>query len=357
MLAAIVAVALAVWLVPWTRARVTAAATVTEALGLAPTRPFAPTITVETDRIARTMVDVYSPGEDAPPVIFVPGAAPAGRGDSRVERLAHVFATAGRTVVVPELTVYEERLVPADVERLVAIAGELSDQDHGVVFLGFSFGGSLALVAAADPRLDGRVEGVATFGAYADLIGVVQAATTGVAVVDQQRFAWDADPRAEEVVQEELTSLLPEGAAQAVRSVLNGDGRADELEAAERAVYDLLANEDPERTYQLADELAAPMQDRVAEVSPVAVAQGLHDVPIVAMHSRNDPVIPYGELRRLGEAVPHARLLTIEGLGHAQLELTEPQGWVGAIDDLWATWSFAGRVVQWQEPTWPWGAG
>ena len=351
------AVALVAWLVPWSRARITGAATVADALGLAPWRPFAPQVSVRTDEIAATTVDVYAPAADAPPVLLVPGAVPAGREDDRVRRLATVLARADRQVVVPELTVYDETLVPSDVERLVAIADELPDDGDGVVFVGISFGGSLALMAAADPRLDGQVAGVATFGAYADLVGVVQAATTGVAVVDGERLSWDADPRAEEVVQEELTSLLPPSSARAVRGALNSGGDGQGLDLSERAVYELLANDDPDRTFELAQELPPSIQDRIAAVSPTSVADQLGDVPIVALHSRTDPVIPYGELRRFAEALPHAQTLTVEGLEHAQLEVTDPGGWIGALDDLWTMWSFAGRALWWQEPTWPWGAG
>ncbi|MDX1658976.1 MAG: hypothetical protein R3343_09170 [Nitriliruptorales bacterium] len=347
---------LAAWLHPWSRARLTGVATVAEGFGAPIVRPLAPTVSVHTTRLADTEVDVYVGGDTAPVLVLVPGAVPAGRDDERVRRLAHVLARAERRVVVPELAVYDERLVEEDVSLLVDLVVELSSDGGEVAFVGISFGGSLALVAAADPAVDGRLAGVATFGAHADLVGVLQAATTGVSVVGGDTIPWDADPRAQEVVRDKLTGLLAPDQADAVRAALDSDGSAGLSPGAE-AVRRLLANDDPRRTYELADALPAPIRARLASVSPVAVADQLGDVPIVAMHSREDRVIPYGELLRLGTALPHARLLTVDSLAHAELELTDPGGWIGALDDLWTTWSFTGRALHWQEPTWPWGDG
>ena len=168
---------------------------------------------------------------------------------------------------------------------------------------------------------------------------------------------WDADPRAEPVVRDQLLSLLPENDAQAVREVLEEGTGVRQLSAAARAVHDVLINEDPRRTSGLARRLPERIRQRLAVVSPTAVADGLSDVPVVAMHSRDDPVIPHGELRRLGAAVPHARLLDVDSLEHAELSITSPGGWIGAVGDLVTIWSFTTAVLRWQEPTWPWGAG
>lgn len=350
-------VVLLLWLVPPFRAHLTAVATVADGVGISSWRPFAPSVSTGKGSVGGHTADLYAPVGDAPTVVLVPGAVPAGRDDPRVEGLAGALARADRRVVVPELAVYDEQLVPDDVDRLVAVARAASGEAGPVVLVGISFGGSLALLAAADPRLEGRVAGVATFGAYADLVGVIQAATTGGSVVDGRSIPWPADPRAEEVVREQLVTLLPDREADAVRAALEEDRDPGHLPRGARAVHDLLANDDPERTYRLARALPPRIRERLAAVSPVAVADRLSDVPVLAMHTRDDPVIPYGELVRLGTTVPHTRLLTVDSLGHAGFEVSSPGGWVGAVDDLATITSFTTTTLRWQEPRWPWGPG
>ncbi|MFU8839423.1 MAG: hypothetical protein ACNA8R_01720 [Nitriliruptoraceae bacterium] len=102
--------------------------------------------------------------------------------------IATAIARADRVVVVPELEVYSEQLLPGDVERITEVALALADEQPGVVLAGLSFRGSLGLLAAADPQLVDQVRLVATFGAYADLAGVIQAVTTCVSLVADERL-------------------------------------------------------------------------------------------------------------------------------------------------------------------------
>jgi pimeloyl-ACP methyl ester carboxylesterase len=327
--------------------RVVALVTVAEGLGLDVPRPFAPAVGQVPDVIGGVEVDRYAPSADGvsstdPPIVLVPGAAPAGRDDERVVAIATALARASRTVVVPELEVYGEDLVPADIERLVDVAGALS-RDGPVVLAGLSFGGSLSLVAADDPRLADRVALVATFGAYADLAGVVQAVTTGVSLVGGEQIGWDPDPRAAEVVEEQLLGLLTGADREVVVAVLAGARDAASLRSELRAVYDLLEDDDPERTMAHVDAAPEAVRVRVAEVSPVRAAPDLA-VPIVALHARDDPVIPYGELARLEVAYAQTEALTLATFDHVGLG-DEDEGWWVTARDLWTTARFVHRVL------------
>jgi hypothetical protein len=73
------------------------------------------------------------------------------------------------------------------------------------------------------------------------------------------------------------------------------------------------------------------------------------EAPVVAMHSTDDPAIPYGELPRLGELVPHARLITLDRFEHVDLELDSPRDLLRAGGDLLAVWRFATHVLSAQE--------
>ena len=328
--------------------RIVSLVTVADGLGLEVPRPFAPAVDRVPDVLGGVEVDRYAPSVDGassadPAIVLVPGAAPAGRDDERVVAVATAMARASRTVVVPELEVYDEDVVPADIERLVDVAGALS-RDHGAVVLaGLSFGGSLSLVAADDPRLADRVALVATFGAYADLAGVVQAATTGVSLVDGERFAWEPDPRAGEVVEEQLLGLLTPADRAAVTAVLMGDREAASLRPELRAVYDLLEDDDPRATMAHLDAAPEAVRDRIAEVSPARAAPDL-EAPIVALHARDDPIIPYGELARVQRTYPQTEALTLATFDHVGLG-DDDQGWWVTARDLWTAARFVHRVL------------
>lgn len=346
-------VVLAVSLLQPLRVRAVAAATVADALDLPVPRPLATTVEVHERPVGGVTGDVYDPGGDAPAIVLIPGAAPDGRQDERVQRLARAVAGAGRLVFVPELEVYDQQLTTADVDRLVLATRALTDEDRGpAVLLGTSFGGALGLLAAADPRLEGRLAEVAVFGAYVDLLGVVQAASTGTSLVAGQRLAWEAHPDAEEIVRDRLLELLDEEERAAVLTVLDGEVEAGELPGELEAVHALLTHDDPARTYAIAEQLPLSIRERIAQVSPAAVASRI-DTPVVAMHSTDDPAVPYGELVRLGEAIPHARLITLESFEHVDLEVESPRDWLQTGGDLLGAWRFATDVLAAQERWWP----
>jgi pimeloyl-ACP methyl ester carboxylesterase len=323
--------------------------TVAEGLGMDVSRPFAPAIDRERSTIGDLEVDRYAPDGGhtdtvrRPAIVLVPGASPAGRDDRRVVAIATALSRADRVVIVPELEVYGEDLVPADIDRIVDITAVAAADHEAVVLAGLSFGGSLGLIAAADPRLEGRVGLVATFGAYADLAGVIQAATTGVSLVGDQRIAWEPDPRAEEVIGDQVLALLPTADRAAVAAALAGDRTAAALRPELRAVHELLTAEDPDQTMSALEAGPEVVKERIAEVSPVRVAQDL-EVDIVAMHTVDDPVIPYGELARLRAAYPQTRTLTLTTFDHVGIGENE-QGWWVTIRDLWKTTRFVRHIL------------
>jgi pimeloyl-ACP methyl ester carboxylesterase len=326
--------------------RTVALVTVAEGLGFDPPRPFAPEVTREVVDLGGVEADAYLPQgadlQDQPAIVLVPGATPDGREDRRVVDIATAFARAGRTVVVPELEVYGEDLVAEDVDRLVQVAAALAADGEPVVLAGLSFGGSLSLLAAGDPRSAGTIGLVATFGAYADLAGVIQAATTGTSVVDGERFDWAPDPRAREVVEDQLLDLLPEQAARQVRQALEGGVDPASLPAELGAIHELLTTDDPDRVMALLDGAPTPVQDRIVEVSPVRAVPDL-PVPLVALHAVDDPVIPYGELRRLELAYPDTDAISLATFDHVGPGADE--SWWVATRDLWRTARFVDRVL------------
>lgn len=350
--AALVVVLLLGVFLPPVRTRLVAGVTLADALGVGVPRPLAASVERRRTAVGGVTGDLYTPGSGGPSVVVVPGATRAGARDARVVRLARALAGSRREVFVPVLDVYRRELLPADVDRIVRAATALADWGR-VTVLGFSFGGSLALLAAADRGLEGRLALVATFGAYTDLVGVVQAATTGVSLVGGRRIPWPAHPRAEEIVREHLVGLLPAAQRDPLRRALDGRGDPEGLPAAARSAYRLLTHRDPARTGALAAGLPVGVRRRLAEMSPSSVLHRI-TVPVIAMHAVDDPVIPYGELLRLGAALPEARLLTTDGFQHVDLDLSSPASWWRALDDLATAWRFTTALLEAQGGRWPW---
>jgi hypothetical protein len=349
----LVVVVLVVLLVlPWLIGRIVAGATVLEGLGIAGPRPFAPAVERHPGTLAGISVDRYAPASADDglfdgarrAILLVPGATPSGRDDRRVVAIAEALARADRVVVVPELEVYGEDLVPADVDRLVALTGALAAIHGPVVIAGISFGASLGLVAAADPQVAGEVALVATFGAYADLAGVVQAATTGVSLVGDQRIPWDPHPRALDVVREQLLGLLDDDDRGQVQAALASRSDPADLPSELRAVHDLLAAEDPTQTMALVERSPPVVRERIAAVSPARAGADL-TVPVVALHAADDPVIPYGELARLDATLPVVERLTLATFDHVGIE-TDGHSWWVTVRDLWQTSRFVDRMLR-----------
>lgn len=337
-------------LLPPVQARGKAVAVLADALGLPFPRPAAAPVTRVAATIGGVPGDLYSPGQPAPAIVLIPGAAPGGKDDPRVIRVARALARAERVIFVPTLDLAERRLVEEDIDRLVLSTSALADHElvrDRVTILGFSYGGSFGLVAAADPRLEGKLAQVAVFGAYYDAIGLVQAVTTGVSLVDGQRIPWEGHPMAEAILRARAVSLAPGKEQNALLAALGG-GSTRGLGRSARAIYDLLVNEDPARTFDLAARLSTSARDLLARFSPSSVADRI-DVPVVAMHSIDDPAVPYGEAVRLKRGIPGARLVSVEAFRHVDFSVTSPAAWIQASDDVWNAWRFTSWILAAQE--------
>lgn len=272
-------------------------------------------------------------GGPAPAVLLAAGVTPQGVADPRVMRLASALARAGRVVFVPELDLPGDRVGEDDVERLVRAMLALDEAPGtrgGLVALGFSFGGSFSLVAAADERVADRLRAVAAFGAYGHLTGLVQAATTGVTAVGERVFRWTGHERTSSLLRRRLEQTLASGR----------DGFTDEHRELLQAVLD---NQDPARVEALVRRLPAPLPTLMERLSPVTVADRVR-APVLLLHAVDDPIIPYGELQRLVQAFPDAQVHEVRLFTHVDFRPT-PGRLAEAVRDLAATWRFAAALL------------
>jgi pimeloyl-ACP methyl ester carboxylesterase len=324
---------------PLVRNRMSAAATLLEAFGANVPRPFAPDVEPETAEVGGVMGRLYKPG-DYPAVLVVPGATPEGVTDPRVNSVARALARSGRIVFIPELDLYRGLFTEADLEAIVAAIGGLAElSGRPVAMLGFSYGGSFALVAAADPRMEGRLSRVATLGAYYDLVGVIQAVTTGGSTVDGRFIPWEGHPSAADFLAARAAELLPEEDQQPLPAALDGRLDPEYLAPGALALYDLLANNDPERTAELTERLPPSMRSLIEGFSPSQVADRIA-VPVWAMHSIDDPLVSYAELIRLEAGMPQAEISTVSLFRHVDFNPASPSDWWSVTPDLWKVWHF-----------------
>lgn len=314
-------------------------------------RPWALSVERTEEQVGGVAVDRYASEVGAPQILLVPGATRAGRDDQRVVSLASSLAAAGREVVVPELTLYAEDLDVEDVDRVVAVAAESCRSGDGLVLLGFSYGGALALVAAADDRLASCVDLVATFGAYADLVGVLQAAVTGTSVVDGREYPWTGADRetVRKVLEDAALRLVPDTQRRPLgRALARRDPTGLPRPAA--LVYRMMTADDPRVVAELAGRLPPPGRNLFETYSPTRVA-GEIEADVLAAHALDDPAVPVAELERLRGAFPEAQAMTVESFRH--VDLSTEGGVAPVVHDLLRAWSFMRAVLRTQEH-WPW---
>lgn len=294
--------------------------------------------------------DLYRPrGFSRPPaLVLVHGANPEGKDDKRVVNLSQAFARVGRRVIVPQLGLRNHRLDREDTERIrEAIISVAGGGKAGV--LAFSYGGGLAIVGLAErPEVQRRVGFVATVGTYFDLLHLIQGVTTGTSPYHGRPVPWRTDPRALEVITEQLASFL-DGAEGAALERAWETRRAEGLGAEPAAIYDLLSNKDPNRVRVLAERLPARIRDLLSAYSPSKSVDRI-SVPVYALHSREDPAAPATESRLLVEALRErveTRHVEVGILRHVSvvaspfvrlgdgLSVTRFAGWILAAQEGW----------------------
>lgn len=308
-----------------------------DASGLPWPRPFAREVRVESAEPAPGVVgDLYSGGRDAPVILFVPGATREGRKDERVIQAATAMARTGRRVFVPELALYDRIFRQVDIDRLVASITSLSSSEEGVGVVGFSYGGSLALIAAQDPRTDGHVSFVATFGAYYDLVNVLQGVTSGSTILDGEEVPFPTVPEARDILTDATVREASNRYADEVARALE-DGGSGNLPDGAAAIVELLSNRDPLRTKELAADLPPQFGALLERFSPSSTIYGL-DVPLFILQSKKDAATPWSEAVLLHRAVENSRLVLLDHFSH--VDPPGVRGWLadGSRAFRWLSW-------------------
>ncbi|HKA63093.1 MAG TPA: prolyl oligopeptidase family serine peptidase [Methylomirabilota bacterium] len=261
-------------------------------------------------------VDLYArPVLRRPPgLVLVHGLSPAGKDDPRLRGAAWLLARAGWAVAVPTvsgLTVL--RLQPEDASAVSAsVRGLRAAGYERVAVLGISLGAGPALLAAADPSVATGVSAVLALGGYASAVELLRYTLTGA-------YAYDGIAGRRPVLEEAI--------AQFTRA------NADLVDEAGRRLAD---NRDPAAFDDLVRALPAPTRGLLEALSPARVISDLR-APLVLVHGREDPAVPFTESLRLAAAARATgrpvRMAIVGAVAHVEAgRLAE----LGDLARLWA---------------------
>jgi dienelactone hydrolase len=291
-------------------------------------------------RVAGNPALVVRPAKEGPwPAIFlVNGTVPEGRKLPAVRNLATGFARAGYLVIVPDLPgLTQDRITPRTADATTQVAREVSarpDTAGGkVALVGVSTGATLALLAAEDPTLGGKVSLVAGVAPYANIKTVLNVATTGhYRHSGGELVRYEATPFLSYVVARSLIATLPPGEYRRTLSAeLEAAGResphplsglrsrqTDDLGPGAKSVVRLLANRDPNRFDALYAALPHETRQDLEELSPLA-GTGRIRVPVELATGPQDKYFPPSQSYGLERIAPERRVTVTAALDHAEL--------------------------------------
>ena len=254
-------------------------------------------------------------------MLLVFGVNNLGRNHPSIVRVADALARTGVAVLVPDSrTLLEGRLEVGEIDgvvdafQLLAARAEVDRDRLGIV--GFSVGGSLALLAARDPAIAEQVRWVNAFGAFAD-------ASTYLASVSAHAYrgpsgdlvAWTPTPLARDVYLGFLLdqvddaddrARLETAYAAAIRAgerpPRDADLRAQLNTEAARTVEELLTAESLSKARGAIERLPDDSLAFIDAISPVRHLDGL-SADVHLMHETEDHHVPFVESRALAEAL------------------------------------------------------
>ena len=261
------------------------------------------------------VAEVYRPPGDGTraAVLLSVGATTEGLDNPAVVMLGDAMARAGYVTMLhwsPAMGL-ESNMDPSEVTALVEAFVYLEGLEYvdpeRVGIGGFCVGASLALVAAADPKIRDRVDFVNAFGPFYDAAALLRQAVSRTVVYDGETTPWQPDPRTLQFLATELIENLDNPSdVQILRHHYLDDQPSstiepDRLSSHGKVVARLLEGVEPYEAEALYEMLPPALHEDLAMISPSTHVQGLR-ARLLVMHDRYDEYIPAAESRRLLEA-------------------------------------------------------
>jgi acetyl esterase/lipase len=254
-------------------------------------------------------------------MLLVFGVNNLGRNHPAIVRVADALARTGVIVLVPDSrTLLAGRLEVGEIDGLVEAFETLAarpevDQDR-IGIVGFSVGGSLALLAAGDPAISGRVDWINAFGAYADAASYLASVSAhAYRDADGEAVPWVPTPLAREVYlrfmldqvddpddRDVLDAAFADAILAARRPPAAPPLRASLASQAARTVHDLLSAPSLDAARASIERLPDDSLEFIDAISP-ARHLGALTADVHLMHETDDHHVPFVESRSLASAV------------------------------------------------------
>jgi len=289
--------------------------------------------------------DVYLPGTPRwGSLILIHGFTEQGRRDPRLVALAKTLGRAGFRVMVPELDGLRDysistREVTSIVDAIRYATRSAPDAPSQTAVAAVSFAVGPTLIAAMDETVGTAVSFVVAVGGYYDMTDMLRYVTTGEdrggagpSVPPPQREArWAVLLSQLHWLEDEKDRALLERIARRrladPRAPVAADARR--LGASGKALFALVANEDPDRVAALIARLPSSLVRELDALDPSRRSLDRLHARLVLIHDPQDPVIPVSHSQRLHDALPpgQARLFEAGALQHVAVSPAWQDGW------------------------------
>ncbi len=255
-----------------------------------------------------------------PAVVVSLGVVPAGMDHPQRARFGEALARAGFVALLHwSPAMRDQRLDPEDIDDLASAYETLSEQPFvdpsRSGFMGTCVGGSLALLAAAQPRIRDRLAFVSAYAPYASMWTLARDVGSATRSIDGVREPWLVDPLVWKTYVRSVTAWLDPCEAARLRvafqdrfvwtasqSVVESPVAAlpaTELSEHGRAVHRILTATDPAAVELALGGLPGDVRASFDAMSPIRCIDDVRAPVIVLLHDRHDHIIPVSESRRL----------------------------------------------------------
>ncbi len=284
--------------------------------------------------------DLYLPAQARgrlPGFVVLHGLTCTARAHRSLQGFARALSASGHAVLVPEIPEWRALHVAPAVtidtirEAVRALHDRPEVDPERIGLLGFSFGATQAIVAAADPAIAPLLRALVAWGGYEDLLRVSMFSLTGEHELDGVRYHTEPDPYGRWIMMGNYLTSVPgherdAPVAQAAHALAReaGDRGIPSWDPALDPLKQRLRADMRPAQRELFDRLAPPA-DQPAQGSPenraLAIAVGtaaLETDPLLdprqhlsslrvrtlLAHGRDDRLLPFSETVRLSRSLP-----------------------------------------------------